>query len=1030
MNKKTLWKDTWREITNTKTRFLSIFAITLLGTAFFAGISATGPDMLDTARTYYAKYELMDLRVQSSLGLASKDEEVLANIPDATLQTHFTQDVIISDTGDAVKLFSFNSSAQEINQYSVEEGKLPTKVGEIALDASLENQENFIIGETLSFKTEDIPEDPTENLNYLSYEIVGFIKSPLYIENIARGNTQVGSGSLDGFGVIHEDNFSMDVKTEAFIQFDQPSESQLAYSTGYEESIEKKQAEIEKQLEPRQAGRQQEIRDEIQEEITKGQNELNEAKEELENAEKELQDAREELDQGWQDYEDGMDELENERDAGQTELDQGKVQIEENKRELDQQESELNQALAEIESGREELEETKLALGGSTPEIQQLEEELNAREISVRQGLNQIQQGKAEILQREQELTNAQAQLNFEIAQAKTELENARQDLEEGEQEYSEGKAEFDTEAEEARIEISEAEEDLEKAREEMADVPEAEFYVLDRTSNPGYSEFEDNSNRIASIAQVFPVFFFLLAALISLTTMTRMVDEGRNHIGTLKALGYSNGAIATKYFVYAFVATIMGSLIGLGIGYYLFPSVIFDAYGSLYNLPSVEINFFLNYSLISVFGALLATGGATIVAVRVALRANAATLLRPKAPKKGKRIFLERIPFIWNHLSFTRKVAARNLFRYKRRMLMTIFGVAGCTGLILTGFGLSDSISDIADLQYGKINQYDAIVALNTDATEEELTEYEEKLNQNDSFEEKFSTYQNSITIENETETNQEGTLIVPKNPNDLSQFISLSDIETDEEYELTTEGVLISQKIAELHGYSKGDELTITNADNQATNYQIEGIFENYLGHLVYVHPTLYNELNEEEPEWNTDLLLLNDNVNEDELGESISSLDSILGITFISMVSDVFIGTLDSLGVVTIVLIVSAASLAFVVLYNLTNINVSERIRELSTIKVLGFYDKEVTLYIYRENLMLTLMGTVAGLGLGVLLHQYVLKTAELDQMMFSRIINYSSFIYSSILTFLFSSIVMIAMHYKLKHVDMIEALKTID
>ena len=618
-----------------------------------------------------------------------------------------------------------------------------------------------------------------------------------------------------------------------------------------------------------------------------------------------------------------------------------------------------------------------------------------------------------------------------EKASGEAELAAALEELETGQADYEEGLAEFETESADAEKKIADGEADLADAKQELEDLEMPEYYVLDRSTNPGYGEFSDNAERISAIAQVFPVFFFLIAALVSLTTMTRMVEEERLQIGTLKALGYSNWDISKKFLVYASVASILGTIIGLIIGYQLFPQVIFNAYGSMYNLPSVRITHYFSYGAISFIVALLCTVMSAYLAVRVALQSTPATLMRPKSPKIGKRILLERMPFIWNRFGFIQKVTARNLFRYKQRMLMTVLGVAGCTALILTGFGISDSISDVSSLQYGKVMKYDAIVALNTDASDSEKADYDEELAKQTGISESLKVNQENFTIDAEDVNTQDVTVFAPETTENFEDYVLLNDRTSGETYSLPEEGTIINEKLAELLGVEKGDTLTLTDSDNKQAEVKINEVVENYTGHYVYMTKEYYETTFGKAPEYTTELVNYgSEKVDEETLGTTLTEQPSVLSVNFVSDVSESFEETMGSLGIVTLVLIVSAGLLAFVVLYNLTNINVSERIRELSTIKVLGFFDKEVTMYIYRENIILTLMGIVVGSLLGVLLHSFVLGTAEMDQLMFSPTIQPLSYLYSGIITLVFSGIVMIAMHYKLKEVDMIEALKSVD
>lgn len=1101
LKKTALWKDTFREIWKTKTRFLSILVIILLGVAFYAGISATGPVMIETADQYYKEHDLMNIQVQSTLGLADEDVELLETVEDAAVESYYSNDVVLNDSGITSKIYGMNlDEEQQLNDLSILEGRLPVNSGEIALDSTTVYTENFKIGDTIQLE-EGTDEAYEDNFNQLEYEVVGFVKSPLYVESDTRGNTQVGSGTLDGFSVILEEDFNLDYHTGTFIKYNESDQYQ-AYSNEYDEFIEEKTVELETLVENRPEERLTSLKEEGQEEIDNGYQEIEDAQNELDEARTELENARTELDEGWASYEEGVAELEQQEADARAEIEARRSEIEQGKAQIADARAELENAQAQIDSGREQLEaerqaaeaeiaasEQEVAAGrqqieAARAELDAAEQELEAnadqlpeaqveatrqelanRRAQLEAQLQELEQAEQEIAQGRQELANAEAELDqsqqevnagsaelenqeaeitageqqlneaeatleSELGNGRAELADARSELEDGEVEYEEGLETFETEHVDAEAELADARTDLQEAQEELDNLEAPEYLINDRSSFAGYGEYGENSERISAIAQIFPVFFFLLAALISLTTMTRMVDEGRNQIGTMKALGYTNTDISTKYFVYAFLATVLGATIGLAIGYWVFPSVIMDAYGSLYNLPDIGVQFYWSFSIISLIGALFATGVATLISVRISLQSNASDLLRPKAPKKGKRILLERIPFLWNRFSFTQKVASRNLFRYKGRMLMTIIGVAGCTALLLTGFGLSDSIANIGSIQYGEINQYEAIISENPDAEESDRSDYEETLASIEEIDNSLTVEQSLFTAGDE-ENRQDINLFVPETPNQMEDFVVLRDKDqSDMIYELPEEGAIITQKLADLLNLSQGDMIQVNGDDQEVYEVEVQGIVEHYFQHYVYMSPTAYETATGNVPEYNTRLLNYDTDVvsNEDEeIGQALNSEEAVQGVVFVSVVFDSMQSSLDSLDVVTLVIIVSAATLAFIVLYNLTNINVSERERELSTIKVLGFYDKEVTMYVYRENLVLTLMGIVAGLILGVIMHRFVINTAEVDLMRFSRHINFTSYLYSGLLTFLFSGLVMVLMHFKLKYIDMIEALK---
>lgn len=993
MKMKAVWKDTVREIGRSKTRFLSIFAIIMIGVAFFAGLSATGPVMLHTADAYFTDTQLSDLHIFTTMGLEDRDRELIEELEGVEAEFTFSRDVVFDETGLSSKVMAY-SKDQSQNSLVVIEGRMPESEYEIVLDNTTRYRDAYTIGDTVQIE-EGTPDEFEEFFNRTEFEVVGFANHPRFIERGTRGGTQVGTGTLTGFSVVMESVFDSEYYTDAFLSFDQ-SQNYEAFSTEYNQYIDHRKEELEDVLAGRPEERLETLTREIQEEIDEGYAEIEEARQELADAQAELDEAREEIDEGTADYE-----------AAQAEL-----------------EDEESQA-------RDEIEEQRIELEAAQNEVQANRNQLEAAQVEDPQVWAEIESQEAQIVQGLEELNQAENQLNTELEQARSQLEEVADELAEAEAELAEGIEEFEVKRIDAEAEIDEALDELETAESELADLTEPEYFIHDRSSFQGYAEFEENADRISAIAQIFPVFFFLLAALISLTTMTRMVDEGRNQIGTLKALGYGNRTIAMKYFTYAFIATFFGGVVGLFTGYWIFPNVVMDAYSSMYNLPSADTQFYWTYAVISIAGALLATGLSTLISVRLSLRSNAAELLQPKAPKKGKRIFLEYMPFIWNRFSFTQKVASRNLFRYKRRMLMTIFGVAGGTALLLTGYGLSDSIADIADIQFGDINLYQAIVSENTDATESQRESYEDSLAEIDELKDDLVVRMENATAGFDEEA-LDVSVMVPSEPDRLSDFVVLRDLkDTSQQLSLPEEGAIITDKLSELLEVEPGEVISIDMNGSDTFEVEVTGVVEYYIQHYVYLSPQAYRTLTGEETSFNSRLLLYDEaEVDESHLGQQLTNEDAVQGVVFVDSIQEAFQDSMDSLDVVTVVLIVSAASLAFVVLYNLTNINVSERIRELSTIKVLGFFDKEVTMYVYRENFVLTILGILSGFVLGFFMHRFVLQTAEIDIMRFARQINFSSYGYAFLLMFFFSSMVMVVMHFKLKRVDMVEALKTQD
>ncbi|NCC42868.1 MAG: ABC transporter permease [Clostridia bacterium] len=557
-------------------------------------------------------------------------------------------------------------------------------------------------------------------------------------------------------------------------------------------------------------------------------------------------------------------------------------------------------------------------------------------------------------------------------------------------------------------------------------------WYILGRDSYQTYVEYEQDTQRIGAIGEVFPVIFFLVAALICLTTMTRMVEENRTQIGTLKALGYSKEAIALKYLSYAFLASIAGSVIGFIGGQKVLPVVIINAYGILYNnLPVIQSPIYASYSISSTLLAVAVTTLAAGISCYHELAEVPANLMRPEAPKNGKRILMERFTIVWKHMTFTQKATARNLFRYKKRFFMTVLGIGGCMGLLLVGFGLKDSIMAIGEKQFGEIRIYSSMLSLDEDKSAEV---------QNDVFE-LVQTDKDVITSMKALETSvdvgykkseRSSYLVVASDPELFKKFVNLKDRNSQKMYELDDSGVVITEKLSKLLDVKEGDTIYLKDGDTRRLEVKVSHIVENYFFHYVYMTPTVYRELYEKEPEY-TEIFTVNkqnDSAFEDSFQSRYMDVNGVLNVTFLSSMEERIADMLRSMDAIIYVIVIAAGLLAFVVLYNLNNINISERRRELATLKVLGFYDLEVSEYVFKENIFLTLIGAGFGVIFGLILHRFVILTAEIDLMMFGRSIKPISYLYSICLTCLFSFIVNMFMHFKLKKLDMVESMKSVE
>ncbi len=696
--------------------------------------------------------------------------------------------------------------------------------------------------------------------------------------------------------------------------------------------------------------------------------------------------------------------------------------------ELKKQINELNASISKIEAGiiviDKQLEAQGIADINQT--VTYTENAIQTAKAELANGQKKIDSAKAEIQSREEQLNKTKNSTYAELDSAEKKLDESAKKIEEAEAELAKSREEFNSK-------ISDAEKELDDAEEEVNSIERPTWYILDRQQNAGYVSYMQDTDRVANLAQVFPIVFFIVAALISLTSMTRMVEEQRVQIGTLKALGYNKLQIASKYIIYATLATVIGGLIGLVIGFSILPKVIADIYAMVYDVPDVILEFNMTYATAGMLAAMLCTIGATVISCYKTLKQKPATLMRPKAPKPGKRVLLERITFIWKRLNFTKKVTARNIFRYKKRFMMTIIGVGGCTALIIAGFGLRDAISSMIPSQYGKIDLYNISVTLKDEYKNEELENIDNILKNYEYTEDVLNANVQSVTIDKNDNT-QSIQLIVPQNVEKLSNFIVLkSRTDNDEKYVLDDTGVIITEKLSKLLDIKVGDEIKILNSDDKECNVKVNAITENYIYHYIYMTPNLYNQLYDTRIGYNVVYVNTTDmeELEEDELGEQIlSNSDYISGVTFMSNTENIFAEVMNNMDLVVWILIISAGLLAFVVLYNLLNANITERIRELATIKVLGFYDKEVYDYISRETIILTVIGMLFGIGGGYFLTLYIIKTCEIDMLMFNPQITVWSYLFGVIITAVFAIIVNIITYFSLKKIDMIESLKSVE
>lgn len=709
--------------------------------------------------------------------------------------------------------------------------------------------------------------------------------------------------------------------------------------------------------------------------------------------------------------------------------------------EIAQLESDIASRESELSAQRSQLEEATNALNSTKSQLDQLNAQLENEVALYNASVQELSLASAQLVLGEAEYNKQKATLDAGLQAlnvAKQALENGQTTISDSqlqiagaEQELLQGKQNYEAAVQESEQKLKDAREELNDKKREVAKMSVPKWYILDRSYTESCEGFRQDSERVGAIGTVFPLIFFIVAALVSLTTITRMVEEQRTQIGTMKALGFEKHVIAGKYICYAIAASLIGGVLGLVLGQLILPRVIINAYKILYTgIPKAitPLNFW--YSISSLAVAVACTAVAAFFACYRELRAVPAELIRPVAPKNGRRVMLERVSLIWKHLNFSQKAAVRNMFRYKKRFFMTLFGIAGCMGLLLVGFGVRDSVMSVADKQFGELTDYTASLTLETTDLAPVRT-LESALEQDERVENHLSVY--SAALSAELENSEESVyLVVPENGEALSDYITLRNRRGGKSLKLKDDGVIISEKLSAILGVKAGDLITLVDNDNYHVEVKVSGITENYFQHYVYMSPAYYDTIYGGEPDYNT-IYIKNSSLDEEEMQEFLTDCneyEAVGSVTDIQNYIDSIHDMLKSMNMVVVVLIVSAGLLAFVVLYNLNNIAITERRRELASLKVLGFYDRDVTVYVLRENFMMVCIGILGGIVVGVILHQFVIRTVEVDMLMFGRSIYWQSYLFSILLTIVFAVAVNIIMHWKLKKIDMVESLKSVE
>ena len=1015
--KSAMKKDFWREIKHTKSRFFSIMILVALSVAFLSGLKATAPDMKKTGDNYLDSLHLADIQVLSTLGLTEDDIDALrAQDGIENAEGEYVIDAF-ADSGSAeavVKVLSL--SDQGINDVLLREGRMPARADECVVEENMLELLDISIGDTITLEPDSKLDDA---LAGEEYTVVGTIRSPVYIA-VERGTSTIGSGTVKAYLYLPREAFTLDYYTAAYARVSGAAEMTAFYDE-YDDYIDSVIDALEPFGDERAALRHDSLVAEATEKLDDAQRELDDAKaeadEELGKAERELSDARKKLDDGWRDYRDGQQELKDSR-----------AELDEAYQSLRDGEQEYADGLAQYEASLRELEDRKTAAGAGMAAVTDpaalaaMQEQLEQAQQQLDEAKAQLDAARAELDTGWQEYDDGEAQ----YASGAQRLADAYRDLQQGEKDYRDGLSDYEDGKAEADEKIADAQAKITDARREVADIESCEWYLFSRSYNPGYTGFGQDADRMANLASVFPIIFFLVAALVCLTTMTRMVEEQRVQIGSLKAMGYSGLAISRKYLFYGLLPSLTGGVFGLVIGYILFPKMIFTAYQIMYQMPDIELHAYAGISLFSLLAAVACTTVATLWACLATLRETPASLMRPRTPKAGKRVFLEYIRPLWRKMSFTHKVTARNLFRYQKRFWMTVIGIGGCTALIIAGFGLRSSLLFTMSRQYDELFHYSGQVTLSDNVLDDERRAVEDFLAGDERIVNYVPCAASSATVT--TSGYSTTAYIEVMEADEIGKVVDLFDYKSGDPITMGDEGVYIDQKLSELLKVSVGDTFFLDG--DVRGDVTVAGIYEHYTGHFIYMTPGYYENALHADGEPNAYLL----NFTSDDTDTCNAIFEKLLDMSGVATTSrmrdtqDTYTHSMERVDFVVVIIILAAAALAMVVLFNLSNINITERQRELATIKLLGFYDGEVSAYVYRENIVLTLFGILLGCFMGHWLHIYLVRSTEIDLMMFGRQTAPSAYVYAAILTALFSLLVNVLAHFRMKKIDMVESLKS--
>ena len=1046
-----LVKSTLREIKTSLARYLAIFAIVALGVGFFAGLKDCKPSMVKTARDYVDKYNLYDYQIACTYGIDLHSKEIAELHEGVSGAEASIQIDVMAETGegDSVALKSI-SLPYDINKLRVVTGRLPEAADECVVDNYSMATYDYNEGQKITL-SEDNDKDTLKKFKNKEFKIVGTINTPIYLD-YQRGSTDIGNGNLTTFFFIPREAYDTDYYTQLYVKLDSKDE---AFTREYEDFLKGKEDEMEDLASEINDARREKARKEAQDELEDKKKEyedgLAEYESEKRNAESEISSARSEIRSGRNTISSKRKEVnatiadlnkkKSEAEAADKKLDKGIADAEKSLEELNKNKSAADAGITELENKRKELEAghaagvvDDAAYNAGLAEISAKEQELNGNLKALNDRIQKAETGIKEAKEGKKKTAEGISKLNAGLAQAEEGLDtlaSKEAELNSAERTLNEKEAEANAEFAKAEKELEDAREKIEEAQDKIDDMEKGSSYAFAVTDNTGYSSFDSNSSIVDNISKIFPVFFFLIAALVCMTTMTRMIDEQRTQIGVLKALGYSNASIAGKYLFYSGSAAFLGSIVGFLIGCKVFPAVIWKAYTMMYDF-SESVDFVFNPALgaISLATALLCCMGATWLTIRKDFKIAPAELIRPKTPPAGKRILLERIKPIWNRISFLYKVSIRNIFRDKKRFLMMVIGVSGCTALLIAGMGIKSTIAEVANYQFEEISLYDFTVVFSKNMNDKRKAEFSDIMK-------KAGVSEKDIKYIHQAET----TIVMPKGntdvtctaatPDDFDRYISLH--AGDKHIDFPAPGeVVVVKKLQHDYGINMGDTIRVRDGFKEA-EFRVSGVADNYVFDTIYMSEDTYEQGFGKKPEIKSALVIAGDGATEDEIrdaGTAAAGYDETAAVSVNIDTRDNVDQMMKSLNSVVYVVILSAALLAFIVLYNLTNINITERVREIATIKVLGFYQMETSLYVFRENMFLTAIAAVVGIPLGKWLLKFVIDNIVVKMIYFEPKLTNMDIILAVILTFVFALGVNLVMQRRLANISMTESLKSVE